>query len=66
VGIDPEVTFTGGVARNIGMIEALNKGMNLKVNVSADSHYMGALGAALFALDHIRASRVPVTIQEVA
>jgi len=41
-------------------------GMNLKVNVSADSHYMGALGAALFALDHIRASRVPVTIQEVA
>ena len=46
VGIDPEVTFTGGVAKNIGMIEALNKGMNLKVNVSEDSHYMGALGAA--------------------
>ena len=64
VGIDPEVTFTGGVAKNIGMIEALNKGMNLKVNVSPDSHFMGALGAALFALDHIRASRVPV--QEVA
>jgi activator of 2-hydroxyglutaryl-CoA dehydratase len=65
VGIDPEVTFTGGVAKNIGMIEALNKGMNLKVNVSADSHFMGALGAALFALDHIRASRVPVGAQEV-
>jgi hypothetical protein len=26
---------------------------------------MGALGAALFALDHISASRVPVAIQEV-
>jgi activator of 2-hydroxyglutaryl-CoA dehydratase len=65
VGIEPEVTFTGGVARNIGMIEALNKGMNLKVNVSADSHFMGALGAALFALDHISASRVPVAVQEV-
>ena len=63
MGIEPEVTFTGGVARNIGMIEALNKGMNLKVNVSPDSHFMGALGAALFALDHIRVSRVPVATQ---
>jgi activator of 2-hydroxyglutaryl-CoA dehydratase len=42
------------------MIEALNKGLNLKVNVSGDSHFMGALGAALFAMDHIRASRVPL------
>jgi len=60
VGIEDEVTFTGGVARNIGMIEALNRGMDLKVNVSEDSHFMGALGAALFALDHIVASRSPV------
>jgi predicted CoA-substrate-specific enzyme activase len=60
VGIDPEVTFTGGVARNTGMIEALNKGLNLKLNVSPDSHFMGALGGALFAMDHIRSSRVPV------
>ena len=61
VGIEPEVTFTGGVAKNIGMIETLNKGLDLKVNVSPDSHFMGALGAALFALDHIRSSRVPVS-----
>jgi len=60
VGIEPEITFTGGVAKNVGMIEALNRGLNLKVNVSPDSHFMGALGAALFALDHIRSSRVPV------
>src|SRR5512138_1724981 len=60
VGIEPEITFTGGVARNIGMIEALNKGLRLKVNVSEDSHFMGALGAALFALDHIMTSREPV------
>jgi (R)-2-hydroxyacyl-CoA dehydratese activating ATPase len=60
VGIEPEITFTGGVARNTGMIEALNKGLKLKVNVSPDSHFMGALGGALFALDHIRSSRVPV------
>ena len=42
------------------MIDALNKGLGLKVNVSEDSHFIGALGAALFALDHIAASRAPV------
>ena len=60
VGIEEEVTFTGGVAKNIGMIKALNEGLGLDVNVSEDSHYMGALGASLFALDHIIASRSPV------
>jgi len=59
VGIESEVTFTGGVANNTGMISALEEGMDLKLNVSSESHYMGALGAALFALDHILASRVP-------
>jgi predicted CoA-substrate-specific enzyme activase len=59
VGIEEEVTFTGGVARNVAMIESLNDRLGLKVNVSEESHYMGALGAALFALDHILASRVP-------
>jgi predicted CoA-substrate-specific enzyme activase len=64
VGIEEEVTFTGGVTRNVGMIQALNNGLGLKVNVSEDSHYMGALGAALFALDYIIASRSPVVAVE--
>jgi predicted CoA-substrate-specific enzyme activase len=59
VGIEEEVTFTGGVARNTAMIETLNQRLGLTVNVSEDSHFMGALGAALFALDHILASRAP-------
>jgi predicted CoA-substrate-specific enzyme activase len=66
VGVEPEVTFTGGVAKNVGMIAALNKGLNLQVNVSRDSHFMGALGAALFAMDHIRASRTPAAVHEAA
>jgi activator of 2-hydroxyglutaryl-CoA dehydratase len=41
------------------MIAALNERLALTVNVSEDSHYMGALGAALFALDRILASREP-------
>jgi (R)-2-hydroxyacyl-CoA dehydratese activating ATPase len=60
VGIEEEVTFTGGVARNIAMIAALHESIGVRVNVSDDSHYMGALGAALFALDHIMVARTPV------
>jgi predicted CoA-substrate-specific enzyme activase len=59
VGIEDEVTFTGGVTRNIAMIRALEEKLERALNVSEDSHYMGALGAALFALDHILASRSP-------
>jgi len=59
VGVEREVTFTGGVARNLAMIETLNQRLGVEVNVSEDSHFMGALGAALFALDQILGSRIP-------
>lgn len=59
VGIEPEVTFTGGVARNIGMVQALEAALGHRVNVSDDSPYMGALGAALFALDRVAVARQP-------
>ena len=64
VGIEDEVTFTGGVAKNAAMIATLNERLDLQVNVSDDSHYMGALGAALFALDHILASRAPAKARQ--
>ncbi|RME81222.1 MAG: 2-hydroxyglutaryl-CoA dehydratase [Planctomycetota bacterium] len=64
VGIQPEITFTGGVAKNIGMIKALEEKLGCKINVSDDSHFMGALGAALFALDHIFDKRKPVGKEE--
>jgi len=67
VGIDEQITFTGGVAKNIGMVKALEQNLGLDLNVSAESHFIGALGAALFALDHILASRAPLgTREEVA
>ncbi len=64
VGVEEQVTFTGGVARNTAMIHTLNERLGLEVNVSEESHFMGALGAALFALDHVLGSRVPATAQE--
>jgi benzoyl-CoA reductase subunit A len=53
-GVSDEFTFTGGVARNPAAVEALttlvreNYGERI-LNISADSIYTGALGAALFA-----------------
>jgi activator of 2-hydroxyglutaryl-CoA dehydratase len=64
VGIDEEMTFSGGVAKNVGMIKALEENLGMKLNVSEESHYMGALGAALFALDHILVSRAPSAMAE--
>jgi predicted CoA-substrate-specific enzyme activase len=58
VGIEREVTFTGGVARNIGIVHELNLALGFDANVSDDAHFMGALGAALFARDRILESRV--------
>jgi predicted CoA-substrate-specific enzyme activase len=66
VGIEEEVTFTGGVARNIGMVSVLSRELGLHLNVSPDSHYMGALGAALFGMDRIHEGRIPVAPREVA
>jgi len=57
VGIEEEITFTGGVARNVAMIHVLNTRLSSPINVSDDSHFMGALGAALFAMDEIVARR---------
>lgn len=60
VGINDEITFTGGVTRNQGMVKALEERLEKPLNISEDCHYMGALGAALFALDEVKAGRTPV------
>jgi len=59
VGINDQVTFTGGVSRNEGMVKALEERLGTALNISEDCHYMGALGAALFAHDHVVAGRAP-------
>ena len=53
-GVNDEFTFTGGVANNPAAVAALemlvedNYGSRT-LNISADSIYTGAIGAALFA-----------------
>ncbi len=58
VGVEERVTFTGGVARNTAMVAVLNAELlGIPLQVGEDSHYMGAPGAALFAMDRIVAGQ---------
>ena len=60
VGVEEEITFTGGVSRNVGMVRALEALLGKPVNVSPDGQFMGALGAALFALERAQAAEPAV------
>jgi predicted CoA-substrate-specific enzyme activase len=62
VGIEEAVTFTGGVARNEAMVAVMNEVLETQVNVSEESQFMGALGAALFALERASGSAVPAGV----
>ena len=49
LGIEPEVTMTGGVAKNLGVVHALEELIGHKFNIPDEPQIAGALGAALFA-----------------
>jgi benzoyl-CoA reductase subunit A len=65
-GVRSEFTFTGGVCKNPMATKVLRElidehyGRGVVLNMHPDSIYMGALGAALFALDDARAGRAGV------
>jgi (R)-2-hydroxyacyl-CoA dehydratese activating ATPase len=51
IGVRPDVTVTGGCAKNRGLIKALAKVLDLEVTrLSVDPQVIGALGAAVFAM----------------
>ena len=47
VGLEPEVTFVGGMALQSGQIKALEASLGLPVNVAETPDLVAALGAAL-------------------
>ncbi len=65
-GIENAFTFTGGVCKNpmaTRILEELVRqhyGDDITLHTHADSIYMGARGAALFALDDLRAGRAGI------
>jgi predicted CoA-substrate-specific enzyme activase len=66
VGIEGDVTFTGGVTRNPAMVAVLEELLDLRMNVSEESHYIGAIGAALFAHERMAGAHASALRQEVA
>jgi (R)-2-hydroxyacyl-CoA dehydratese activating ATPase len=50
VGVEKDVCMTGGVAKNIGVVEAMEKQLNVPMRrLRVDPQLIGALGAAVFA-----------------
>jgi len=45
--VDPDVLFTGGVAKNIGVVKSLEENLGCKVMVPGEPLLSGAIGAAL-------------------
>lgn len=48
----PAVTFQGGVATNSGMVKAFEEALNTKIIVPENHQTMGAIGAALLAMEN--------------
>lgn len=53
VGVRPPLMMTGGVARNAGIVAALERKLDMPVEVSARAQVTGAIGAAVLALKSI-------------
>jgi predicted CoA-substrate-specific enzyme activase len=69
IGLEGEVTFVGGVARQSGMVEALKQAIGHPVNVSEDPDLVIALGAALLAFQRFQkliGSKDPETLARAA
>jgi activator of 2-hydroxyglutaryl-CoA dehydratase len=54
VGLEGEVTFVGGVARQSGMVAALKEAIGHPVNVGEEPDIVTALGAALLAFQRFQ------------
>ncbi len=53
IGKEPEFAMTGGVARNIGVVKAIENRLGRKLRIYKNPEIVGALGAALFAYEAI-------------
>jgi benzoyl-CoA reductase subunit D len=49
VGVEPEVALIGGVARNPGFVDSLQRDLEVEVLIPEDPEYVSAYGAALLA-----------------
>jgi (R)-2-hydroxyacyl-CoA dehydratese activating ATPase len=52
-GVEQAVVMAGGVAKNMGVVKALEKVLNSSVKIYAEPQIVGALGAAVLALEKV-------------
>ena len=53
VGLEKEFMMTGGVAKNIGVVKAVEDKINSKLYICEEPEIVGATGAALYALEKL-------------
>ena len=51
VGVEEELSISGGVAKNIGVLKRLEEEFGLKAMIAPEPQIVGAIGASLFARD---------------
>ncbi|MHC1748760.1 MAG: acyl-CoA dehydratase activase [Cellulosilyticaceae bacterium] len=54
LGVTKPVVMSGGVAQNIGVLEALERELGIEINTCREAQVVGALGAAIYAYEKIR------------
>lgn len=52
VGVEKDIALIGGVAFNVGFVDALQRGLETEVIIPENPEYVGALGAALAAAEN--------------
>lgn len=53
VGVKPVVLMSGGVAKNKGVVDALERAIGKKIYLTEDPQIIGAIGAAHYAVDEV-------------
>jgi benzoyl-CoA reductase subunit D len=51
VGIEKEIALVGGVARNVGFVDAIKRDLESEIFIPEDPEFIGALGAAIAATE---------------
>ena len=51
VGFEPEVVLIGGLARNVGFVDSLQRALECDVTIPDNPEHIGAYGAALAATE---------------
>jgi benzoyl-CoA reductase subunit D len=54
LGVNPDVVLVGGVAKDVGFVASLKRKLNIDVLIPDYPEYVGALGAALVALQRAK------------